>query len=169
MEQDLRPNWNQPDQRLRPTLFLNITFVGVCFLASHKGQTQWSVVRRSLRFFVLIREVKNIKPFAHVTRKVTKLAHSTQLVLAWGSLYLWANVVLTRLYPCPFSYKRLVSDYFCPHWHLNGSCWSVYYLGKSLMYLGNAIQCAKWIQRTMDSQIGHVVSRMSQQAICSQL
>ena len=99
MEQDLRPNWNQPDQRLRPILFLNITFVGVGFLASEKGQTRWSVVRRSLRFSVLIREDKNIKPFAHVTRKVTnlKVAYSTQLVLAWGSLYLWANVVLTRL------------------------------------------------------------------------
>ena len=97
MEQDLRPNWNQPDQRLRPILFLNITFVGVGFLASEKGQTRWSVVRRNLRFSVLIREDKNIKPSAHVTRKVTKVAYSTQLVLAWGSLYLWANVVLTRL------------------------------------------------------------------------
>ena len=85
------------NQALRPVLFSNITFVGVGFLASHKGQTRWSVVRRSLRFSVLIREAKNIKPFAHVTRKVTKLAYSTQLFLAWGCLYLWANVVLTRL------------------------------------------------------------------------
>ena len=76
------------DQGLRPVLFSNISFMGVGFSAFHKGQTRWSVLRRSLRFSVLIREDKNIKPFAHVTRKVTKLAYSTQLFLAWGSLYL---------------------------------------------------------------------------------